>query len=97
MADQPVRGREPAAGAEDAEGLGCQGRLVGDVDDRVLAEDQIDARVGQRQRPRCDLPDFDPVGEASGLGTRSGLGADGHLNVDADDLPPLRSRGRGRQ
>ena len=63
VGDQPVRSDEPATRLQNPQRIGGQRLLVRDVDDRILAEHDVDAGVRKRHRARLDPSNLNPVPE----------------------------------
>ena len=83
-AAQPVARQEAAAGTQYAVHLGEQRGLVGNLDDRVLREDDVEAAGRERQGPRLDAAALDPVAEPGARDPLVHLAQQARIDVDAD-------------
>ena len=85
MADQPIRGGKPSAGAQNAKNLAHQRVLVGDMDDGILGEHHVKGGRREGQRAGGDLDHPDAVGEARGADKLAGAVQHGVLDINAQN------------
>ena len=73
MGDQPVRANRPSARLQDPVCIAGQRLLIRDVDDRVLAEHDVDTRVRQRHGAGLGLSDLYSIPKSRAFDLRLGV------------------------
>ena len=86
VTDQPVGRHKPSARLQHAEDIPHQRVLVGNVNDRILAEDNIEGAGRKRQWTRHHLDDTNHLAEPCLRGAVACIGKNGVLDIDAADV-----------
>jgi hypothetical protein len=86
VADEPVRGHEPAAGFQDTKDLDHQVVLVGDVNDGILGKDDVEGFGREGQRTGGHLHAADPVRQSLAGDQGAGVGKHAILDINAADI-----------